>query len=322
MAFAIRVHTPGGPEALVYEKVETPHPGPGEVLVRHTAIGVNYIDVYHRSGIYPLPAPFTPGLEAAGIVEEVGEGVKDFKKGERVAYAMIPVGAYAQFRIMPHYRLIKIPKGVTEEQAAAGLAKGMTVEYLLHRTYKVKPGDTILLHAAAGGVGLIACQWARHLGATVIGTVGSTEKAELAKDNGCNHVILYNEEDFVARVMEITDGQGVPVVYDSVGKDTFEASLACVAPRGTMVSFGNASGMVPPVNLLAAKGSIFITRPALGDYIKDVGEYQHSAKMFFDVLRAGKVDVAINQTYALKDATQAHRDLEDRKTTGSSILIV
>lgn len=324
MSYAIRVHEAGGPEVLKYEETDPGKPGAGEVLIRQTKVGLNYIDVYHRTGLYPLDMPFTPGMEAAGVVEEVGETVHNFEPGDRVAYATAPVGAYAEMRVMDAGRIVKIPKGISDETAAAAMVKGLTAEYLLHRTYPVQPGDTILFHAVAGGVGLIACQWARYLGATVIGTVGSEEKAKLAKDNGCNHVILYKEENFTERVREITRGHGVPVVYDSVGKDTFEGSLDCLQTRGVMVSFGNASGPVGSFDpaILSAKGSLYLTRPSLWHYTQDNQEYAAAAASLFDVILKGKVEVTINQRYDLKDAAQAHRDLEARKTTGSTIFNV
>lgn len=323
MNCAIRVHAPGGPEALKYEETAMPRPGPGEVLIRQTAVGLNFIDVYFRTGLYPAGTPFIPGLEGAGVVEDVGPGVKTLKKRDRVAYASRPMGAYAHVRTMPEDRVIKIPDDISDEQAAAAMLKGMTAEYLLRRTFLVQRGQTILFHAAAGGVGLIACQWAKALGATVIGTVGSEEKAALAKQNGCVHVINYNTENFVERVKEITDGSGVPVVYDSVGKATFLQSLDCLARRGTMVSFGNASGPVGDFSpaLLSQKGSLYLTRPTMMDYTHEPEDYQTSAKALFDVMKSGAVKIPVNQRYALKDAAQAHRDLESRKTTGSSVFI-
>lgn len=323
MTYAIRIHGTGGPEVLRYEEVETPAPKENEVLIRHHAIGVNFIDVYFRTGLYKTDLPCIPGMEAAGIVEAVGANVSDFKPGERVGYASRPLGGYSQRRVMPADRVFKLPDSIQDEIAAAAMLKGMTAEYLLRRTYKVQKGETILFHAAAGGVGSIACQWAKRLGATVIGTAGSAEKAELAKQNGCDHVILYREENIPARVREITNGKGVPVVYDSVGASTFEDSLNCLAPRGMMVSLGNASGPVPPFApaLLGAKGSLFFTRPAMPDYTSDMQEYRGSARELFKIIESGAVKIAINQRYALKDAAQAHRDLEARKTTGSSLLI-
>lgn len=320
---AIRIHQTGGPEVLVWEEVEVPAPGPGQVLLRHTAVGLNFIDVYHRTGLYPAPLPFTPGLEGAGVVEAVGDGVTEFQLGDRVAYANPPLGAYAQARVMPADRLVKLPGSIGDHTAAAMMLQGMTAQYLLRRTYRVQPGDTILIHAAAGGVGLLVCQWARHLGATVIGTVGSEEKAELARAHGCDHPILYKSEDFVARVREITNGEGVPVVYDSVGADTFLKSLDCLRPLGMMVSFGQSSGKVEPFDtgLLAAKGSLFLTRPSLMAYTAKRSDLVASATELFDVVARGAVKVEINQTYPLKDAAQAHRDLEGRRTTGSTLLL-
>ncbi|MGB4106476.1 MAG: quinone oxidoreductase [Alphaproteobacteria bacterium] len=322
MSHAIRIHETGGPDVLKYEEITVPPPGPGEILIRHTAIGLNFIDIYHRSGLYPLPLPFIPGTEAAGVVEALGEGVTALKKGDRVAYASGP-GSYTEQRVMPAGRVVKIPDGISDETAAAAMVKGMTAEYLLNRTYRVKRGETILFHAIAGGVGLIACQWAKSLGAIVIGTAGSAEKMEIARQHGCDHVINYRTEDFVARVKEITGGRGVPVVYDSVGKDTFMASLDCLQPRGLMVSFGNASGPVEAFSpgTLSTKGSLFLTRPSLWHYTSDDNEYAASAKALFDMIKSGKIKISIERRYQLKDAAQAQRDLETRKTTGSSILI-
>ncbi len=324
MTKAIRIHTPGGPEALSYDDIELAAPGEGEVQLRQTAIGLNFIDVYHRTGLYPIPdMPAVIGLEAAGVVESVGPGVTDLVAGDRVAYANPPLGAYAEARNMPADRLIKVPEGISDEQAAAIMLQGMTVEYLIRRTYNVKAGDTVLFHAAAGGVGLMACQWLKHLGATVIGTVGSDEKADLAKANGCDHTILYNKEDIAARVREITEGAGVPVVYDSVGKDTFDASINSLSPLGLFVTFGNASGPVPPVDpgFLAQKGSLFMTRPTLMTYTAKRDDMVKSAEALFDVVGSGAVKIAINQRYPLAEAAQAHSDLEARKTTGSTILL-
>ncbi len=324
MVKAIRIHKAGGPEAFVWEDIAVDKPGPGQVALTQTAIGLNYIDVYHRSGLYPLAAfPAVIGMEGAGVVETVGPGVADLKPGDRVAYASVPLGAYAQARLMPADRLVKLPDSIEDRQAAAMMLQGMTVEYLLLRTYPVRRGETILVHAAAGGVGLILCQWAKHLGATVIGTVSSDEKAALARGHGCDHAIVYTRENFVQRVKEITDGQGLPVVYDSIGKDTFEGSLDCLRPRGLMVSFGNASGPVPPFNLavLGQKGSLFLTRPSLVAYTAARADLQASANALFDVVSKGAVKIEVRQTYALKDAAQAHRDLEGRKTTGSTVLL-
>ncbi|WP_299396882.1 quinone oxidoreductase [Pelagibius sp.] len=324
MTKAVRIHGPGGPEALVYEDVEVPAPGAGEVLIEQTACGLNYIDVYHRNGLYPLAAlPAVIGMEGAGTVAAVGDGVTAFQPGDRVAYADAPPGAYAEARLMPWHRLVKLPDAISDQQAAAMMLQGMTVEYLIRRTYAVQPGDTVLFHAAAGGVGLIACQWLDHLGATVIGTVGSEEKAALAKAHGCHHTINYREEDFTARVRELTEGAGVPVVYDSIGKDTFEGSLDCLRPRGLMVSFGNASGPVPPFNpaVLGQKGSLYLTRPSLLNYNVQREELEASAAALFEVVTAGKVKIEVNQTYPLSETAQAHRDLEARKTTGSTVLL-
>jgi NADPH2:quinone reductase len=322
MAKAIRVHKPGGPEAMVYEDVDVAAPGAGELLVRHTAIGVNFIDTYFRSGLYPAPAPFSPGNEAAGVVEAVGAGVADFKVGERVAYVAGP-GTYVEKRLVPADRVVKIPAGVSDKQAASMMLKGMTVQYLLRRTYKVQPGDTILFHAAAGGVGLIACQWARHLGATTIGTAGSKEKAALAAAHGCHHTVLYRETDFVAAVKGLTKNEGVPVVYDSVGKDTLLKSLDCLKPLGTLVSFGQSSGPADPLNLglLSAKGSLYVTRPTLNTYIAKKADLVATAADLFDVVAKGIVKIETSAEYALKDAVRAHQDLEGRKTTGSVILV-
>ncbi|MBV9522427.1 MAG: quinone oxidoreductase [Alphaproteobacteria bacterium] len=323
MTHAIRMHKTGGPEVLAWEEVALGKPGPGEVRLRHTAVGLNYIDTYHRSGLYPLPLPTIIGSEGAGIVEEVGAGVTDLKPGDRVAYAGA-LGAYAETRNAPADRLVAIPKGVSDQQAAAMMLKGMTAQYLIRRTYRVKSGDTILIHAAAGGVGLIVCQWAKHLGATVIGTVGSEEKATLAKQHGCDHPIIYTREDFVARVKELTQGKKVPVVYDSVGKDTFMKSLDCLAPLGLLASFGQSSGAVGPVDLgiLAPKGSLYVTRPTMGTYVAKREDLLATANELFDVVAKGIVKIGINQTYALKDAARAHRDLQARKTTGSTVFTV
>jgi NADPH2:quinone reductase len=322
MPYAIRIHETGGPEKLQWEEVEAGDPGPGQVRVRNTAIGLNYIDTYHRSGLYPLQLPLTLGSEGAGVVEAVGPKVKGLKVGDRVAYAN-PIGAYAQVLLRPADKLVKIPAGIDDKVAAAIMLKGMTSWYLCRRTYKVKKGDTILVHAAAGGVGQILCQWAKHLGATVIGTVGSEEKAALAKKAGCKHVIVTSKEKFSERVKAITKGKGVPVVYDGVGKDTFMDSLDCLAPLGLMASFGNASGPVPPFNLgvLAQKGSLFLTRPTLFTYTNRREDLERAARELFAVVKSKAVKISINQTYPLKEAAQAHRDLESRKTTGSTVLL-
>lgn len=324
MSHAILIHETGGPEVLRWESVAVPGVGPGQARIRHAAVGLNFIDTYHRTGLYPLPGlPSGLGMEAAGVIEAVGEGVEDLKPGDRVAYASGPVGAYAEVRLMPADRVVRLPDAISDQTAAGMMLKGMTAEYLLRRTYAVQAGDTILLHAAAGGVGQIASQWAKHLGATVIATVGTDEKADLARANGCDHVIVYTRENFVERVREITNGRGVPVVYDSVGKATFEGSLDCLRPRGMMVSFGNASGPTGPFDplVLSAKGSLYLTRPTLMSYTATPDDLQASAAALFDVVAAGHVKIDIGQTYALKDAAQAHRDLEARRTTGSTILL-
>lgn len=323
MTHAIRIHQTGGPDVLRWEEVELPAPASGEATVRHHAVGLNFIDTYHRSGLYPLPLPAGLGLEGAGVVEAVGEGVSDVKVGDRVAYAGGPVGAYAEARNIPAHRLLKLPDSIAFETAAAMMLQGLTAAYLLRRTYRVQAGDSVLIHAAAGGVGLIACQWAKALGATVIGTVGSAAKGELARAHGCDHVINYSSENFTQRVREITGGEGVPVVYDGVGKDTFMGSLDCLRPQGMMVSYGNASGPVPPVDLLllSQKGSLFITRPTLMSYTAKREDLLALGAELFAVVASGQVKVEVNQRYALKDAAQAQRDLEARKTTGSTILL-
>lgn len=306
-----------------WEEVDIGAPGEGEVLLKQTAVGLNFIDVYHRSGAYPLPQlPGSVGMEAAGVVEAVGDGVTEFKSGDRVAYAGYAPGAYTEQRIMPAHRLVPLPDEIDDRHAAAMMLQGMTTEYLVCRTYPVKAGETVLFHAAAGGVGLIACQWLKQIGATVIGTVGSDEKAELAKAHGCDHTIVYSRENFVERVKEITDGKGVPVVYDSVGKDTWEGSLDCLQQRGLMVSFGAASGTPPDfsVNTLQFKGSLYVTRPTMMHYVAERADLLKSASTLFDMVKGG-LKVEINQTYDLKDAAQAHRDLEARKTTGSTIFV-
>jgi NADPH:quinone reductase len=324
MPHAIRFHKTGGPEVLQWEDVPVGDPGAGEARVANKAVGLNYIDTYHRTGLYPVPLPSGIGLEAAGVVEAVGSGVTEFKAGDRVAYCNGPLGAYAEQKIHPVERLVKLPDGISFEQAACMMLQGLTVQYLLRRLLRVaQSGETILFHAAAGGVGLIACQWAKALGVNVIGTVSSEEKAKLARDNGCAHTIIYTKEDFVARVKEITGGKGVPVVYDGVGKDTFLKSLDCLQPRGLLCLFGNASGPVDALNtgLLAAKGSLYVTRPTLMSYVGKREELLAASKELFDHVLAGHVKVGARQTYALKDAQQAHRDLEGRKTTGSTILV-
>jgi len=323
MVAAIRVHKVGGPEVLTYEEIEVAAPGPGQIRVKNRACGVNFIDTYFRSGLYPAPQmPFIPGNEAAGDVVAVDEGVKDFKVGDRVTY-VITHGGYSAERVMPAERAVKLPEAISYEQAAAMMLKGMTARYLLRSVYKVEKETTLLMHAAAGGVGTIICQWASSLGATVIGTAGSKEKAELAKANGCHHVILYREEDFVARVKEITGGKLCDVVYDGVGKDTFPGSLDCLRPRGMFATFGNASGPVPAFNplLLQQKGSLFMTRPTLVNYTATREDLLAAANDLFSVVQSGVVKIPVNQKYALKDAVKAHQDLEGRNTTGSSILI-
>jgi NADPH2:quinone reductase len=324
MSSAIRIHEVGGPEVLKWEEVTVGDPGPGEVRLRHGAVGLNYIDVYFRTGAYGADLPFTPGLEASGVVEAVGDGVSDLAVGDRVAYAAPPAGAYAEERLMPADRVVKVPDGVSDDLAAAMMLKGMTAHYLLRRTFKVNAGDTILFHAAAGGVGLIACQWAKQLGATVIGTVGSDEKAELAAAHGCDHPIVYTRESFVERVKSLTDGKGVPVVYDSVGKDTFADSLDCLSPLGTMVLFGQSSGPVPPfeIGTLAVKGSLFLTRPTLMTYTARRDDLVAAAGELFEVVESGAVKLEINQRFPLENAADAHRALEARQTTGCTILTV
>ncbi|HEX3064183.1 MAG TPA: quinone oxidoreductase [Dongiaceae bacterium] len=320
---AIRFAKTGGPEVLSWEEVEVGEPGQGQVLLRQTAVGLNYIDTYHRSGLYKVELPSGLGTEGAGVVEKVGPGVSDLKVGDRVAYASGGLGAYSQMRLFPAERAVKLPANVSDQQAAAMMLQGMTVEYLIRRTFTVKRGMTVLLHAAAGGVGSIASQWLKYLGATVIGTAGGPEKLALAQKNGCAHVIDYTKEDVAKRVREITGGKGVPVVYDGVGKDTFQGSLDSLAVRGMFVSFGNASGAVPAFEpiLLSAKGSLFFTRPTLFSYTITRQELLESAQALFDVVGNGAVKIAVNQTYPLKDAAQAHRDLQARKTTGSTVLI-
>ncbi len=324
MTRAIVVSEPGGPEALVMKDVDVADPGPGEALVRHAAVGVNFIDVYFRTGLYkpPTPGPFTPGNEGAGVVEAVGEGVTEVAPGDRVAYVG-PLGSYAERRIVPAGRLVRIPEGIDERTAAAMMLKGMTVRYLLRRTYRVTPDTTILFHAAAGGVGLIAGQWAKALGATIIGTVGSDEKAELALANGYTHVINYRSEDFVQRVKDITGGRGVDVVYDSIGKDTYPASLDCLRPLGLWASFGQASGPIEgfELGILAQKGSLFATRPTLFTYIAKREDLEETANDLFEVVRSGHVSIEVNQEVPLGEASRAHADLEARRTTGSTVLI-
>jgi NADPH2:quinone reductase len=324
MTHAIRFHKAGGPEVLVWEEVSLGKPAAGEARIRHTAVGLNFVDIYNRSGVYPIALPSGLGGEGAGVVEEVGAGVTDLKPGDRVAYGAAPLGSYAEARLIPAERLLKLPEGIDDKTAAAMMLKGLTVQYLIRQTYRVKSGDTILLHAAAGGVGLILSQWAKHLGATVIGTVGSDEKAALAKAHGCAHTIVYSREDFVKRVDEITGGKKVPVVYDSVGKDTFLKSLDCLAPLGVVALFGQSSGGVEPLNLglLAQKGSLFVTRPTLNTYAAKAESLRAMAKELFEVVLSGAVKINVNQTFALKDAAKAHADLAARKTTGSTVLLV
>jgi len=322
MPKAIRFHNTGGPEVLQLDEVPAGEPGPGQARVRHTAIGVNFVDTYQRSGLYPMQLPQVAGNEGAGVVEAVGANVTDLKKGDRVAYTGLP-GSYCEARVVPADRLVKIPEGITDEQAASMMLKGMTVHYLIHSTYPVKRGETVLWHAAAGGVGLIACQWLKTLGVTVIGTVGSEEKAKLARDHGADHVINYSKENFVERSSTITGGKKLPVVYDAVGKTTWDGSLDCLRPRGLMVSFGNASGPVPPVNLgiLSTKGSLYVTRPTLATYIASRADLLERAASLFGVVKAGKVKIETTGRYKLAEAQRAHRDLESRKTTGSIILL-
>ncbi|HUB94702.1 MAG TPA: quinone oxidoreductase [Stellaceae bacterium] len=324
MSHAIHVHKYGGPEVMVWEETVLGKPKPGEALIRQTAVGLNFVDVYNRSGLYQAPLPTGLGAEGAGVIEALGEDVTDLQVGDRVAYGNSPLGAYAEERLIPADRLVKLPDGIDDKTAAAMMLKGLTVQYLIRQIYKVKRGDTILCHAAAGGVGLILCQWAKHLGATVIGTVGSDAKAAEAKAHGCDHPIVYTREDFVKRVAEITDGKKVPVVYDGVGKDTFMKSLDCLAPLGLMVSFGNASGPVENINLgvLAAKGSLFVTRPTLFTYAAKRESLLAMAKDLFDAVLSGGVKIQVNHTYPLKEAARAHRELESRQTTGSTVLTV
>ena len=323
MPHAIRVHQTGGPEVLEWEEVEVGNPGPGQATIRQEAVGLNFIDVYHRTGLYPQPLPFTPGVEGAGVVEAVGPDVTDIRLGDRVAYAG-PIGGYAEQRLIAADRLVKLPDSISAEQAAAMMLKGLTAEMLVRRVYPVQAGQTILVHAAAGGVGLILCQWAKALGATVIGTVGSDEKADIARAHGCDHPIVYTRQDFVAEVERITNGEKLPVVYDGVGRDTFLKSLNCVHRRGMMVSYGNASGAVDPfpATLLAQKGSLFLTRPTLYDYVIKREELEQAADELFHIVASGKVKIEVKQRFALKDAAEAHRALEARKTSGSTVLTI
>ncbi|MCD9119962.1 quinone oxidoreductase [Cupriavidus sp. UGS-1] len=323
MSKAIRIFENGGPEVMQWVDVEVGEPGPGEIRIRQEAVGLNYIDVYFRTGLYKQPLPGGIGMEGAGVVEAVGPGVTHLREGDRVAYAGRPTGAYAQVRVMPADIVVKLPDDISFEQAAAMMLQGMTVQYLVRDTYRVQPGDTVLLHAAAGGIGLIASQWLKALGATVIGTVGNDDKAALARAHGCDHTVVYTRESFLDRVKEITGGKGVAVVYDSIGKDTFNDSLDCLAPRGTMVSFGNASGPVPPVDIsvLGAKGSLKLTRPTIMTYVTQRELLEPMAAELFDIVRSGKVRIEIRQRYPLSEVAQAHRELEARKTTGSTVLI-
>jgi NADPH2:quinone reductase len=323
MVAAVRVHKTGGPEVLTYEEIDIPAPGPGQLRIKQRACGINYIDTYFRSGLYPAPSmPFVAGNEGAGDVTAVGDGVKDFKVGDRVAY-VAALGGYAAERLLPAERAVKLPDAISYEQGAGMMLKGMTVQYLLRRTFKVEKGHNILIHAAAGGIGLIACQWANHLGANVIGTVGSKDKAALAKANGCHHTILYGEEDFVAKVKDITGGKLCEVVYDGVGAATYPGSLDCIKPLGMFVSFGNASGPITNFNLglLSQKGSLFATRPTLNTYTATRADLLATANDLFSVVSSGKVKIPVNQKYSLKDAVKAHQDLEGRKTTGTSVLV-
>jgi NADPH2:quinone reductase len=323
MPHAVRIHEAGGPEVLKWEEVEVGDPGQGEVKIRQRAAGLNFIDVYHRTGLYPQQLPFTPGVEGAGIVEAVGSGVTNVQAGDRVAYAG-PIGGYAEERLIAADRVVKLPDAISTEQAAAMMLQGLTARMLLRAVHRVEPGETILIHAAAGGVGLIVCQWAKALGATVIGTVGSEEKAELARAHGCDHPIVYTRQDFAAEVDRITRGEKLPVVYDSVGRDTFMKSLDCLRPRGMMVSFGNASGPPDPIapGLLAQNGSLFLTRPTLFTYIASRDELVESASDLFEMVSSGKVRVEVKQRFPLRDAAEAHRQLEARKTSGSTILTI
>ncbi len=323
MTHAIRIHKTGGPEVMQWEEVEVGEPGPGEIRLRQTAVGLNFIDVYHRTGLYPLALPFVPGVEAAGVVESLGPGVTGLKPGDRVAYPMA-LGDYAEARLIAADKVVRLPDSIPDRTAASMMLRGMTARYLIREIYKVGPGDTILIHAAAGGVGLIVCQWAASLGATVIGTVSSDEKAELARANGCHHPIVYTREDFPQRVMEITNGQKLPVVYDSVGKDTWLKSLDCLRPRGLMVLFGASSGPVPPMDLslLAQKGSLLITRPTLATFIATRALLEENSADLFAAVCSGKVKIRVNQMRPLQEVAQAHRDLEARRTTGSTVLTV
>lgn len=323
MTKGIRIHETGGPDVMKWEDIEVGDPGPGQVRIKQTAVGLNYIDVYFRTGLYPAELPAIIGMEAAGVIEAVGEGVTEFAVGDRVAYPMVP-GAYCEARCMPTLKVVKLPDAIDDQTAAAMMLKGLTAQYLLFRTYKVKPGDTILVYAAAGGVGLIMCQWAKKLGATVIGCVGSEDKAELAMANGCDHPILYRDEDIPTRVKELTGGKGVAAAYDSIGKATFMDSLDSLAPFGVLATFGNASGKVEPFDpgILAPKGSLYVTRPTLGTHTATRELVLDGTKHLFDAVTSGDVKIQVNQTYALKDVAKAHADLEGRKTTGSTVFTV
>ena len=324
MTHAIRIHALGGPEVLRWEAIDVGLPGPGEVRLKHTAAGLNYMDIYYRLGLYPAKLPIVLGNEAAGVVEEVGAGVADLKPGDRVAYVTPAVGAYSQARVIAADQLVRLPDSISDVEGAAMMMRGMTVQYLLRRTYRVAPGDTILVHAAAGGIGLTMCQWARHLGATVIGTVSTDEKAELATAHGCTHTINYAREDFVRRVSELTDGRKAAVVYDGVGKDTFSKSLDCLQPMGMLVLFGHASGKVPPFDLLtlAGKGSLYVTRPTLWSYIASRADLVATANELIAAVVGGTVRIPVNQSYPLHEAARAHHDLEMRRTTGATVLTV
>jgi len=322
MPYAIRVRETGGPEKLVWEEISVGDPGPGQARIRQTAVGVNFIDIYFRAGLYEQPLPFIPGREAVGVVEAIGPDVTSLKLGDRVVYSGVQ-GAYAQVRLVPADRLVKVPDGISDDVGAALMQKGMTAQFLCRQTYKVSKGDTILVHAAAGGVGIVLCQWAKHLGATVIGTVSTEEKAELVKAHGCDYALVHGKDDFVKTVKEVTGGVGVPVVYDSIGKDTFMKSLDCLRPRGLMVLFGQSSGPVPPfdISILDKKGSLYLTRPTQNAYLPTRAKVEEGAQEVFDVVQSGAVKVHINQRFALKDAADAHRSLESRKTTGSLVLL-
>lgn len=324
MEHAIRFHQTGDPDVLRYEEVKVGEPGPGEVRVRHVAVGLNFADTYFRAGYYPASLPAGLGVEASGVVESVGSGVVNVAPGDRVAYTGSPLGAYSSARVMPSAALVKLPEAIGFETAAAMMMRGFTAAYLLRRIYPLKAGDTILLHAAAGGVGLIFCQWAKLLGLTVIGTVSTPAKAAIAREHGCDHIVYYTREDVAKRVRELTNGAGVPVVYDSVGKDTFAGSLDCLKRRGLLVCFGTSSGPVPPIDAmqLVTKGSLFVTRPALADYLAEPGDRVELAGELFGHVGSGRIRIEINQTYGLRDAAQAHRDLESRKTTGSSVFVI